>query len=288
MHSLFLLGYLLAAFVFATNALAQPDRIALVIGNSHYLHTPALPNPVNDAREVAKVLRAIGFEVTAQEDLTRAPMAQHIHSFFVTASSARISVLFYAGHGLQSAGKNYIVPVDAKLESANAVETELIEVDALLANLDRADRANIVILDACRDNPLASQLQQGLGSSRSIQRGFAAYSPAATGGPRSGTGVLIAFSTAPGMVALDGVSVNSPFTTALIKYLTVPGLEIRQMLTRVRADVAAATGNKQIPWDNSSLFGDVFLTGSSVKIQKERLEVKSKDCFTFNGQQFCN
>ena len=228
------------ATLYAVPLQAQSDRMALVLGNGRYLHTPPLANPTNDAREVAKALCAIGFDVLQRTDLNRASMAQGIAAFFISASSARVVLLFYAGHGIQIAGRNYMVPVDASLDTADAVTSELIEVDSMVSNLDSVARANIVILDACRDNPLARKLATTLGTSRSmtVQSGFAAYSPTNITSVYMGTGVLIAFSTAPGTVALDGIGSNSPFTTALINHLNKPGLEVRQMLTRVRAEVA--------------------------------------------------
>ena len=161
---------------------------------------------------------------------------------------ARTALLFYAGHGMQVEGKNYLVPVDAKLEAPSDLNFETIELDKLLDVLNDTARANIIILDACRDNPLARSFASKLGATRSAAtgNGLAAYSSV-------GTGTLIAFATAPGQVALDGKGTNSPFTAALTKHMRTPGLEVRQMLTRVRAEVASVTQSRQIPWDNSSL-----------------------------------
>jgi uncharacterized caspase-like protein len=271
---------------------ANENGVALVVGNAHYLHTPALANSTNDARKVTTTLRGLGFNVLERTDLKRAQMAEALRAFLAEATSARVLIIFYAGHGIQVAGRNYMVPVDAKLESAEVIDAELIEVDALLSALSVANRASILILDACRDNPLARKLSLNLGPSRSaaVQMGFAAYSTPHSDNSRSGTGVLVAFSTAPGTVALDGHGANSPFTVALTHHMATPGLEIRQMLTRVRADVAVATGNKQIPWDNSSLFGDVYLAGPAVVEPRplEKPQQEQKNCFIFNGAEFCN
>jgi uncharacterized caspase-like protein len=166
-----------------------------------------------------------------------------------------VALLFYAGHGLQVDGRNYLVPVDAKLETASDLNFGTVDLDRILASLEDPARANIVILDACRDNPLARSFAAKTRSA-AVGAGLAAYTSL-------GTGTLIAFSTAPGKVAADGEGANSPFTQGLIKYLRTPGLEVRQMLTRVRNDVAKATGEKQVPWDNSSLRGDVYLAGLS-------------------------
>ncbi|MEZ5787569.1 MAG: caspase domain-containing protein [Xanthobacteraceae bacterium] len=243
--------------LFATLSFAgAQDRVALVIGNGNYQHATALPNPANDARAVAAALRDIGFDITEGVDLDRAGMERRIRDFLRKAASARLALFFYAGHGMQVDGKNYLVPVDAKLEAASDLSFETIDLDKILDTLNDPARTSIVILDACRDNPLARSFARRLGATRSaaVPSGLAAYSTI-------GTGMLIAFATAPGQVALDGRGNNSPFTRGLLRHLRTPGLEVRQMLTRVRSDVAAATHHQQIPWDNSSLLGDVYLAG---------------------------
>ena len=233
-------------------------RIALVIGNGAYVNANPLPNPPNDAHAIAAALRDIGFEVQEGTNLDRAGMEKEFRDFLHKASTAGISLLFYAGHGMQVDGKNYLVPVDAKLAEASDLSFETIEIDKLLNELGDPGHTNIILLDACRDNPLARSFARRLPATRSaaVSTGLAAYSAV-------GTGTLIAYATAPGQTALDGDGSNSPFTTSLLHNIRVPGLEIRQVLTRVRAEVAARTGNKQIPWDNSSLMGDVVLVGQA-------------------------
>jgi tetratricopeptide (TPR) repeat protein len=238
----------------APGSSAANGRLALVIGNGRYANALELPNPPNDARAVAKSLREIGFGVIEGTDLDRTAMERAIRDFLHQAPTARVSLLFYAGHGMQINGKNYLVPVDAKLSAPGDVEFETVELDKILSGLDDESRANIVILDACRDNPLAKSL---VAKSRSvaIPGGLAAFSSV-------GTGTLIAYSTAPDHTALDGEGVNSPFTSSLIKHMSTPGIEVNQMLTRVRIDVATLTKAKQVPWVNSSLLGEVFLAGT--------------------------
>ncbi len=233
-------------------------RIALVIGNGAYVNANPLPNPPNDAHAIAAALRDIGFDVQEGTNLDRAGMEKEFRDFLHKASNAGISLLFYAGHGMQVDGKNYLVPVDAKLAEASDLSFETIEIDKLLNELGDPGHTNIILLDACRDNPLARSFARRLPATRSaaVSTGLAAYSAV-------GTGTLIAYATAPGQTALDGDGSNSPFTTSLLHNIRVPGLEIRQVLTRVRAEVAARTGNKQIPWDNSSLMGDVVLVGQA-------------------------
>lgn len=236
--------------------LASERRVALVIGNGRYANANPLSNPANDARAVAQVLRDLRFDVIEGMDLDRTGMEHLIRDFLEKVADAQLALVFYAGHGMQVAGKNYLVPVDAKLATAVALRFETVDVDEILIGLDDPTRTSIVILDACRDNPLARSFAARLGAARSgsISSGLAGY-------PTVGTGTLIAFATAPNQVALDGDTGNSPFTTALVKHLRTPGIEVQQMLTRVRIDVAAATRNRQVPWANSSLLGEVYLAG---------------------------
>jgi hypothetical protein len=240
----------------ALSAVAQAqDRVALVIGNSKYVNVDPLPNPANDARVVAKALRDIGFDVTDGFDLARDGMEQRIREFLRKAETAPVRLLYYAGHGLQVDDRNYLVPVNTKLERASDLSFETIGLDSILENLDAASRTNIIILDACRNNPFAKAFasRNGAGRAVAVSRGLAPSSP--------GGGTLIAFSTKPGAVALDGSGANSPFTEALVRHMRTPGLEVRQMFTRVRADVIAATRGEQYPWDNSGLLSDVYLAG---------------------------
>jgi hypothetical protein len=236
--------------LFSASAQAQ-DRVAMVIGNGNYAHAGTLLNPANDARAVGSALRELGFEVLQGADLDRGSMERLIRDFLRKISKAKVALLFYAGHGMQIDGRNYLVPVDAKLESATDLNFETIELDRLLESLNDPARATIVMLDACRDNPLSRSFASKTRSA-SVGAGLAAYA-------NPGTGTLIAFATAPGKVALDGQGGNSPFTEGLVKHLKTPGLEVRQLLTRVRKDVSDATRGQQVPWDNSSLLGDVYL-----------------------------
>jgi len=243
-----------AALPASTSNVAHGPRVALVIGNGAYVNANALPNPPNDAHAIAGVLREIGFDVVEGENLNRAAMENNLRDFLHRAANASIVLLFYAGHGMQVDGKNYLVPIDAKLAEASDLQFETIEIDKLLDQLGDPGHTNIILLDACRDNPLARSFASHLPATRSaaVAGGLAAYSAV-------GTGTLIAYATAPGQTALDGQGANSPFTTSLLHNIRTPGLEIRQVLTRVRAEVATETRNKQIPWDNSSLMGDVVL-----------------------------
>lgn len=237
-------------------------RIALVIGNGAYTGASKLTNPANDAASIAKALRGIGFEVSEGLDLDATKMKDTINGFLRAASTASMAVMFYAGHGMQIDGKNYLVPIDARLDSGEAMIASVSDVDTILSGLDDQLRTNIVILDACRDDPTLQKSQTTV-ASRSVQvrSGLAAQSGLGAGAT-IGAGTLVAFATAPGQFALDGDGANSPFSAALARHISTPGLEVQQMLTRVRAEVVAATKNKQVPWSNSSLLGEVFLVGS--------------------------
>src|SRR5262249_59499184 len=164
-----------------------------------------------------------------------AGMRARIAEFGSAMPGAAITLLFYAGHGLQVAGKNYLVPVDAKLERPSALGVEAIELDNILADMETEKRTNLVFLDACRDNPLSRSLSRSFGGTRSatVGQGLAQLN--------AGIGSLITFSTSPNTVALDGTGRNSPFTAALLKHIRTPDIEVRTMLTRVRADVVKAT-----------------------------------------------
>ncbi len=230
-------------------------RLALVIGNAKYQGAPELGNPANDAADVAKALHSIGFEVIEKEDATRDEMATAIRDFSAQLSNADIALFFYAGHALQINGENYLLPVNANANSPADVRFSTINMSDIQEEINsNGNRANIIILDACRNDPFLEKLAQ---HSRAVPtRGIGRIDAASEGS-------LIVYSTQPNNVALDGTGRNSPFTAALLKFVTVPGVEIRQMISKVRADVLQATDHHQTPWDNSSLVGDVFLAGGN-------------------------
>jgi uncharacterized caspase-like protein len=234
-------------------------RVALVIGNGAYAHVRALPNPPNDARSIAKSLRDIGFAVSEGVDLDRAAMQKMTRDFLREAVRAQIALVYYAGHGVQIDGRNYLVPVDAQLQPGGKITDGMIDMDTILAGLDDQVRTNILMFDACRNNPLEQHVAS-TAPNRGIEAGSGLAAPGALGaGSTLGAGTLIAFATAPGKVALDGQGDNSPFSAAVSRHIGTAGLEVQQMLTRVRAEVVAATGGKQVPWSNSSLLGEVYL-----------------------------
>jgi tetratricopeptide (TPR) repeat protein len=228
-------------------------RVALVIGNSDYKFANKLPNPVNDAEDIAALLRRLKFDVVEGKNLDRRGMDDVIRQFGRKLEGADLAVFFYAGHGLQVGGKNYLVPIDAKLERPADLALDALEVSTVLDQMEAERRVNLIFLDACRDNPLARSLARSLGTrSTSVGQGLASI--------QSAVGTMIAYATQPNNVALDGDGRNSPFTTALLKHITAPGLDIGLIMRRVRADVIHATRDKQVPWDDSSLVGEVILT----------------------------
>ncbi|MFZ1813112.1 MAG: caspase family protein [Rhizobiaceae bacterium] len=237
-------------------------RVALVIGNSAYSHVPELANPKNDAADMAAKLVELGFEVVQGEDLDLQSMRRTVRDFVNRLDGADLSLFFYAGHGLQVNGGNYMAPIDAQLANYNDLDFEMLPMDLVLSAMERSTKTNLIFLDACRDNPLAENLARSMGTrSGSVGRGLAKFG--------SGIGSLIAFSTQPGNVALDGKGRNSPFTTALLSHLGTPGLSITDELVAVRRDVLAATDGKQVPWDNSSLTGPVVLKEAPAKEPKQ-------------------
>jgi tetratricopeptide (TPR) repeat protein len=237
---------------------SRGKRVALVIGNGADKHVRALPNPPNDAHAIAKNLRELGFTVSEGIDLDRDAMRKITRDFLLDAAHAQTALLYFAGHGVQVDGRNFLVPVDVRLQPGiNPIET-MIDMDTILAALDDQVRTNILIFDACRNNPMAERVAS-VETSRSIEAGGLAPPSAPVAGSTLGAGTLIAFATAPGQVALDGEGANSPFSAALSRHIGTPGLEVQQMLTRVRAEVVAATKARQVPWSNSSLLGEVYL-----------------------------
>jgi uncharacterized caspase-like protein len=186
-------------------------------------------------------------------------MQKMTRDFLRDAARAQVVVVYYAGHGVQVDGRNYLIPVDVELKPGAGMTEAMIDMDTIMAGLDDQVRTNILIFDACRNNPMAQQVAS-TGSSRGIEGASGLAAPSSLGsGATLGAGTLIAFATAPGQVALDGEGANSPFSAALSRHLGTPGLEVQQMLTRVRAEVVSTTKNKQVPWSNSSLLGEVYL-----------------------------
>jgi Caspase domain len=228
-------------------------RVALVIGNGNYQFATKLGNPANDASDIANALRKLGFDVVEGRDLDKRGVEDKLREFSRKLAGAKLALFFYAGHGMQVAGKNYLVPVDAKLEQPGDLRLDTIDIADVLSQMEAEPRVNLVFLDACRDNPLARSFARSMGArSASVGQGLALV--------QSAIGTMIAYATQPDAVALDGDGRNSPFTKALLKHIATPAVDISTVMRRVRADVIAETSERQVPWDHSSLVGDVVLT----------------------------
>ena len=244
--------FCLLSLTVADRALAE-KRVALVVGNSAYHHTGKLANPKNDAADVAAALKKHGFEVVEGFDLEKAAFDRKIRDFANQLQNAAVGAFFYAGHGLQVAGQNYLVPIDAELTSAAALDFEMVRLDVVHRVMERQASTNLLFLDACRDNPLARNLARAMGTrSADIGRGLAAI--------ESGVGTLISFSTQPGNVALDGGGRNSPFAGSLVKQLSTTKDDLSAVLIAVRNDVMKETQRKQVPWEHSALTGRFFFS----------------------------
>lgn len=223
---------------------SEEKRFALVIGNSDYT-IGVLANPVNDAYAMAMALENLGFDVNLRLEVkTKDEMKRAIREFGIKLRQGGVGLFYFAGHGLQVEGFNYLIPIHAQINSQEEVEYESVDVGFVLAQMEAAqNQMNIVILDACRNNPYAR-------SFRSVNRGLASIN--------APTGSLIAYSTAPGATASDGIGKNGLYTGELLKQIKVEGLKIEEVFKNVRSNVLAKSGGKQVPWESSSLIGDFY------------------------------
>jgi hypothetical protein len=238
-------------------ASARADtRVALVIGNSAYAHGGRLSNPANDAALVAQALRKVGFTVVSQSDLGKTQLEDALQSFTRAATGADVALIYYAGHGIEKGGVNYVVPVDATLAADTDVDFEAVPLDLIMHSVGGATRLKIVILDACRNNPFRDAMRRSAGT-RGIGQGLAKPPD-----PEEGD-MLVAYAAAAGSTAEDGGGANSPFATALAKHLTDPGIDIRIMFGKIRDDVQVATNHQQEPAVYESLGGEQFLMSAA-------------------------
>lgn len=237
---------LIAAAAFPASA---AKRVALVIGNSTYQQAPRLTNPDNDAAAIADMFRVAGFTVISKHDVGITDMRRALRDFAITAQDADIAVVYFAGHGIEINGENYVIPVDAVLERDTDVDDETISLDRVIRLLEPVRRLRLIILDACRDNPFSRSMKRSL-ASRSMSRGLAKVEPAMSN-------TLVAFAAKAGSTASDGDGTHSPFTSALLDHLTEPGLDLRIAFGRVRDEVMAKTGSEQEPFMYGSLGGAI-------------------------------
>ena len=238
--------------VLAPEPAAAAKRLALVVGNGAYREAP-LRNPPGDARAMAAALRELGFEVIALENANRRKMQRAVLEFGRKLKEAEVGLFYYAGHGMQVRGANYLIPIGAEITHEDEVEVEAVDTNYVVARMGAADnKFNIVILDACRNNPFER-------SFRSAQQGLAAIT--------APTGTLIAYATAPGSVAADGDGANGLYTSALVEAMRRPGLKIEETFKQVRGTVVAKSKGQQTPWESSSLVGDfLFKAAPAVAI----------------------
>ncbi|MBU1229860.1 MAG: caspase family protein [Proteobacteria bacterium] len=259
-------------------------RLALVIGNSAYESSP-LKNPVNDATDMANMLKGMGFEVLSHLNANQKQMENAIRTFQGKLTKDSVGLFFYAGHGMQVGGVNYLVPVGAKISQESDVKYETVDAGKVLDAMHTAGNPlNIVVLDACRDNPFAR-------SYRSSAKGLARMD--------APTGTFIAYATAPGDTAADGEGKNGVFTKYMLEYMPTPNLEVDKVLKKVRVSVMRETGKRQVPWQSSSLTGDFFFKGGATaegpadkavseewaRIEKERQEIAELKRQIERGQQ---
>jgi hypothetical protein len=230
-------------FVTAGMSAAEAKKLALVVGNSDYTTVAPLRNATRDARDIAESLKRLGFEVTLLTDIGSASFWNKVESFSEEANTAESTVFFYSGHAFQMNGANYLVPVDAKLSSREAIQKETWNLDGIIARLQDRKRQTLIFLDACRNDPLPQSVR-GTGAAAD---GLARL--------QTGVGTFVAFATEPGAVTFDGAgdAPNSPFTTALLEHIETPGISISDLMIEVRNEVEERTLRRQTPWDQSSL-----------------------------------
>ncbi|MEY2927624.1 MAG: hypothetical protein RL367_2101, partial [Pseudomonadota bacterium] len=241
--------FLLVLAVFALASAAEAKRVALVIANGRYANAAELKNPAADARLIANALRNAGFEsVDLQMDLGKTALENALRSFSQKAEGAEVALVYYAGHGIEAGGQNYLIPVDARLERDRDLEIEATRLETVLV-MGEAAQMRIVVLDACRNNPFANTMQRTM-RNRAIGRGLAAVEPEGE--------TLVVYAAKAGATASDGDGVNSPFAQALAARLPQAGLEISLLFRTVRDDVLEKTGRVQEPFTYGSLSGKAF------------------------------
>ncbi|MEH2586627.1 putative caspase-like protein [Bradyrhizobium sp. AZCC 1721] len=238
-----------AAFLLVSEPAFAEKRVALILGNSAYQNVAPLTNPVNDSSKIAATLKDAGFDVVdSRRDLPAAETRRALRDFADRARDADIAVVYYAGHGIEVDGANYLIPVDARLERDTDIYDEGLSLDRILIAIEPAKKLRLVILDACRDNPFARTMKRTI-ASRAIGQGLAKVEP-------TSPNVLIAYSAKAGSTAADGDGKNSPFTSALSNHLTKPGLDVRRAFGFVRDEVLKTTNNRQEPFVYGSLGGE--------------------------------
>jgi caspase domain-containing protein len=253
-------------FLVMTSAALADKRVALVVGNSAYQKVGQLPNPAHDAGAIGALFKVMAFDVVeAKFDLGVADLRHALRDFTDQVHDADIAVVYYAGHGMEVNGVNYLIPVDAKLERDIDIEDEAVSLDRVLRTIEEAKRLRLVILDACRDNPLTRSMKRSA-STRSIGRGLAKIEDLTSD-------TLVAYAARAGSFADDGAGENSPYTAALIKYLPLPALDLRLALGRVRDEVLRTTNKRQEPFVYGSLGGAEIALAREDKSDAQKVAV---------------
>jgi uncharacterized caspase-like protein len=246
--NLFCRYFFIAALLLVCQPASAEKRVALVVGNSNYKNAAVLPNPANDAAAIAATLKGAGFDIVdSRLDLSAADMRRVLRDFADQARDSDVAVVYYAGHGIEMDGTNYLIPTDATLQRDTDIYDEAFSLDRVLLMIEPARQLRLVIVDACRNNPFAETMKRTV-SSRTVSRGLARVEPTTTN-------TLVAFAAKAGLTALDGNSKNSPYAAALVKHIATPGLDVRRAFGFVRDDVLQATGIRQEPHVYGSLGG---------------------------------
>ena len=255
------------AFAAVAAGVVPQKRVALVIGNSNYQFSPALKTPTNDARDLAKTLRRLNFFVIEKTDLDAEGFSDTMATFSRTLADADVALLYFAGHGLQWQGENYLVPVDARLKNEFTLKREAFPVRDIIDQMEVKARVNLIFLEASRNNPLSAKLRVRLGRTRSVELGQGLGRIAGLTGD-----TLLVYAAAKGAEALDGKGRNSPFMGALLKHISTPGLEVEVMLKRVAREVRKATGQYQKPERLSRLTSEFYFNEQPDKAAQTRLQ----------------
>ena len=254
---------IILSLLFTNNLLAE-NRLALLIGNSNYIHGGSLKNSVTDVRAMKRALESLGFTVMKYENATQKTMKRAMDNFGIKLKGQDVGLFFYSGHGVQVNGHNYLIPTNARLHNENDTEYDCVRADRVLAKMESAGtKTSIVILDACRDNPFE----------RSWRKGTKGTGLAFMNAP---SGSLIAYSTAPGKTALDGRGNHSPYTYALLQHIRTLNITVIEMFQGVRSTVMARTGGKQTPWESTSLRGNFYFNNENKFIVEHQKKEKGK------------
>ena len=257
------IAFAVTGILLANSPTNAANRVALVIGNGAYQKVPLLPNPTRDSAAIGDSLGRLGFTVTRLDNGTASAMRKSIVEFGRAAEGSEMAVVFYAGHGMEVGGENWLIPVDAELRSDTDTENEAVSLKGITHQVGKASQLGLVILDACRNNPFNAKMQRSL-MTRSVSRGLAPTEPT--------DNVLVAYAAKGGTVANDGDGKNSPFTKALLRHIELPGLEITFMFRAVRDEVMTETKREQQPFVYGSLSKEAIYLKPPAAVQSHSID----------------